>query len=60
MRTPSGPEALPNAVIRAGQSVAQVQLQVTAPGMWAVRASNKELLEGAPSSMPSPPALARS
>src|SRR5262245_7504380 len=46
MKTPSGTEALPNAVIRAGQSVAQIQLQVTAPGIWAVRASNKELLEG--------------
>jgi hypothetical protein len=46
VKAPSGPLALPNAVIAAGQSAAQVRLQVTAPGMWAVRASNNELLEG--------------
>ena len=46
VNTPSGPVALPNVVIPAGQQAAQVQLQVTAPGMWAVRARNSELLEG--------------
>ena len=46
VKTPSGPLALPNVVIAAGQSGAQVQLQVTAPGMWQVRARNSELLEG--------------
>ena len=46
MKTPAGPAALPNVVIAAGQSTAQVQFQVTAPGMWAVRARNSELLEG--------------
>jgi len=46
VKTPAGPLALPNAVIGAGQSSTQVQFQVTAPGMWAVRARNSELLEG--------------
>ncbi len=46
VNAPSGPVALPNVVIPAGQRAAQVQLQVTAPGMWAVRARNSELLEG--------------
>jgi len=46
VNTPAGSLALPNVVIAAGQSAAQVQFQVTAPGMWAVRARNKELLEG--------------
>jgi hypothetical protein len=46
MKTPAGPLALADVVIAAGQSAAQVQFQVTAPGMWAVRARNSELLEG--------------
>ena len=46
VKAPSGPVALPNLVIAAGQSAAQVQLQVDAPGMWAVHARNSELLEG--------------
>jgi hypothetical protein len=46
LKAPSGPVALPNIVIAAGQSAGQVQFQVTAPGMWAVRARNSELLEG--------------
>ena len=46
VKAPSGPVALPNVVIPAGQRAAQVQLRVTAPGMWAVRARNSELLEG--------------
>src|SRR5215470_20010147 len=46
VKTPVGPLALPNVVIAAGQSGAQVQFQVTAPGVWAVRARNSELLEG--------------
>ena len=54
LNAPSGPVTLPSVVIAAGQSAARVQFQVTAPGMWAVRASNSELLEGG-SSMPSLP-----
>jgi hypothetical protein len=46
LNAPSGPVTLPSVVIAAGQSAAQVQFQITAPGMWAVRASNSELLEG--------------
>jgi hypothetical protein len=38
VNAPSGPVALPNVVIPAGQRAAQVRLQVTAPGMWSVRA----------------------
>jgi hypothetical protein len=46
LNAPSGPVPLPSVVIAAGQSAAQVQFQITAPGMWAVRARNSELLEG--------------
>jgi hypothetical protein len=46
LNAPSGPVTLPSVVIAAGQSAAQVQFQITAPGMWAVRARNSELLEG--------------
>jgi hypothetical protein len=46
VNAPSGPVALPNVVIPAGQRAAQIRLQVTAPGMWSVRARNSELLEG--------------
>jgi hypothetical protein len=46
IQAPSGPVAMSDIVIAAGQSDAQVQFQVTAPGMWAVRARNSELLEG--------------
>lgn len=46
VKAPSGPVALPNIVIAAGQSAAHVQFQINAPGMWAVRARNNELLEG--------------
>src|SRR5262249_38979496 len=57
MKTPAGPAALPNVVIAAGQSTAQVQFQVTAPGMWAVRARNSELLEGGTVIYAKPPGL---
>jgi hypothetical protein len=46
VNAPSGPLTLPNIVISEGQRATQIQLQVTAPGMWAVRARNSELLEG--------------
>lgn len=60
VKAPSGPVALPNIVIPAGQSAAKVQFQVTAPGVWAVYARNSDFSKVAPSSTASLPVCTRS
>lgn len=43
---PFGQSSLGSVSFAPGQSSVRIPLQVTAPGMWSVRALNKELLEG--------------
>jgi hypothetical protein len=43
---PIGEANLPAIIFAPGQSKAQVQMEVTSPGVWSVRARNRELLEG--------------
>lgn len=52
---PFGQSALGSVSFAPGQSSVQIPLQVTAPGMWSVRALNKELLEGGAIILGKPP-----
>lgn len=52
---PFGQSALGSVTFAPGQSTLQIPLQVTAPGMWSVRALNGELLEGGTIVLGKPP-----